>query len=63
MWSLGLEKILLVSIVYYYVDSSIVSSRRCPRVFLQRGLKFTSDREDLLVEIYILLSLVFFVPF
>ena len=44
-------------------DSAIYSSRICTRVFLQLELKFTSDREDLLVEICILLSLVLFRPF
>ena len=38
----------------------MVSSRRCPRIFPQLGLKFSSDREYLHVEIYILLSLVIF---
>ena len=58
MWGLGLEEIILVSLVKYTGDSTTVSSRRCPRVFIQLGLKFTSDKEDFLVEIYIFLSLV-----
>ena len=43
-------------------DSSIVSSRKSPRVFLQIGLKFTPGREDFLVVIYSLLSLVLLGP-
>ena len=40
-----------------------MSSRICKRVFIHIGLKFISDREDFLVEIYILLSLVLFGPY
>ena len=29
----------------------------CPRLFIQLGLKFTSDREEFHVEIYILISI------
>ena len=57
------EDILLVGIVKHTGWSAIVSSRICPRVFLHLGLKFPSDREDFLVEIYILLSLVLFGPY
>ena len=45
-------------IVNHAGDSAIVASRICPRVFLHLGLKFCSSREDFLVEMYILLSLV-----
>ena len=50
-------------IVNHTGDSSIVSIRICTRVFIHIGLKFISDREDFLVEIYILLSLVLFGKF
>ena len=40
----------------------MVSSRTLPRVFILLGLKFTSDREDFIVEMCILLSLVIFGP-
>ena len=49
-------------IVKHTGESAIVSSRRRPIVFLHLGLKFTSDREDLLVEKFILSSLVLFGP-
>ena len=57
MWGLGLEYITLVSIVNHNGESSIVRISIFPRVFLQLGLKFNSDREDFLVEMYIYLSL------
>ena len=53
-----MEDILLDIVVNHTVDSEIVSSRRCLRVFLHIGLKFLPNREDLLVEMYILLILV-----
>ena len=62
MLELGLEEIILVRIVKHSGESSIVSSKRFPRVFLQLGLKFLSDKEYFHVEIYILLSLVLFGP-
>ena len=41
-----------------------MSSRICKRVFIHIGMKFPSDREDFLVEIYIyFLSLVIFGPY
>ena len=55
-----MEEILLVSIVNHTVNSVIVYSRICPRVFIHIGMEFPSDREDLLVEMCILLSLVIF---
>ena len=39
-----------------------MSSRRCPKVFLHIGLKFTFDREELFVEMCILLSLIILGP-
>ena len=51
-----------MSIVKHIEESDIVSSSIFPRVFIQLGLKFPSDREYFLVEIYILLSLVFSGP-
>ena len=48
-----------MSIIKQTGDSAIVFSRRFTVVFLQIGMKFTSDRGDFLVEMYILLSLVF----
>ena len=50
MLGIWLEEKLLESIVKNTVESGIVSSRRCPRVFLHIGLKFTSDREDFFAE-------------
>ena len=50
---------LLVIIVKRARESAIVSSRRVPRVFLPLGLKFSSDRENFHVEMYIFSSLVF----
>ena len=44
MWGLGLEDILLVSIVKHTGDSVIVSSMIFPRVFIHIGMEFTSDR-------------------
>ena len=58
---LGLEEIILVIELNHTGQSSIVCSRRCPIVFLHIGLKFSSDREYLLVEMCILLSLVLLV--
>ena len=40
-----------------------MSSRICTPLFIHIGLKFPFDREDFLVEIYILLSLVLFGPY
>ena len=56
------EDILSVIIVNHTGESTIVYSRRCSRVFIHLGLKFTSDMEDLLVDMCILLSLVLFGP-
>ena len=50
MWVIGLEDKSLVSIVKHTKNSAILSSRRCPIVFLYIGMKFTSDREDFIVE-------------
>ena len=36
----------------------MVYSRICSILFLHLGMKFTSDREDLLIEMFILISLV-----
>ena len=58
MLGIGLEEILLVSIVKHAGESAIVSSRRFPREFLQIELKFPSDREDSHVKMDILFSLV-----
>ena len=55
-----LEVIRVVSTVNHTGDSTIYSIRICTISFLQIELEFTSDREDLLVEICILLSLVIF---
>ena len=38
-------------------ESAIVSSRICPRVFIQILLKFPSDREDFFVEMFFLVKL------
>ena len=62
MWGIGLEEIILVIIVYQYGESAIVSSSICTRVFLKLELGFSSDREEFLFEMYILLSLVLFGP-
>ena len=62
MWGIALEDILLVSILKHIGESDILYSRICTRVFIHLGLKFTSDREDFLVEMCILLSLVVFGP-
>ena len=48
-----------MSIVNHTEESAIVTSRRCPRLFLQLALKFPSDGEDFLVEMNIFLSLIF----
>ena len=63
MLGIGLEEILLVTIVNNTLESDIVSRKRFPRVFLRLGLKFPSYREDFLVEKFILLSLVIFDPY
>ena len=52
-----------MSIIKQTGDSAIVFSRRFTVVFLQIGMKFISDREDLFVVIFIFLSLVHFGPF
>ena len=57
------EEKTLVIIVKHTVESSIVSSKIFPRVFLHLGLKFPSDREGFLVEKFILLSFVRFGQF
>ena len=44
MGRLGSEEILLEIIVKHTGESSIVSKRKCPIVFLQIGLKLLSDR-------------------
>ena len=62
MQGLGSEEILLVSTVNNTGESAIVSSRIFPRVFIHLGLKFASDREDLLVEMCMLFSLENFGP-
>ena len=62
MWGVGLEEIILVSILNHTRYPYIVSSRRCTRVFLQIGMKNISDREDFHVEMYILLILLVFWP-
>ena len=62
LW-IGLEDITIVRIVKKTGKSDIVSIRILPRLFLQIGLKFPSDRGDFLVEMYILLSLVIFGPY
>ena len=62
-WGLGLEEKLLVRILKHTGESSIVSMRRCPWVCFKLGLKFTSDKENFLIKMCILLSLVLFGPF
>ena len=62
MWGLELEELIFLNIVRQNGVSDIVSSGRCPRVFIQIGQKFTSHREDSFVEMYILLRLVVFCP-
>ena len=57
-----MEEILSARIANHTGESDIVSSSICPREFLHIGLSFTSDREEFLVEICILLSLVLFGP-
>ena len=54
--------VLLVISLKHTGESDIVPSRMCLIVFLHIGLKFASDREDFLVEMFILLSLVIFGP-
>ena len=49
---------MLVSIVNHAGESAMVYSRICSILFLHLGMKFTSDREDLLIEMFILISLV-----
>ena len=63
MCGLGLEDIILVRTLKYAGEPDKVSSRICPRLFTHIEMKFTSDRKDFLVEMYILLSLVPFRPF
>ena len=58
MLGLGFEDIILMIIVNHTKESSMVSSRICPRVFLHIGLKFPYDREDCHVEMYIFPRLV-----
>ena len=48
-----MELIILVVTVNHTGESTIEYSRICTIVFLQLVLKFTSDRSDFLVEIYI----------
>ena len=62
MLGLGYEDKLLAKIVKNTGESVIVSSRISPRVFLHIGLKCTSYKEDSLVEMCILLSLVILGP-
>ena len=62
MWGIVSEDRLLVRIVKNTGKSAIVSSRRCTRVFLHIGLKFTSNKEDFLVDMCILLNLILFRP-
>ena len=62
MWGIVLEEIILVSIINHTGESEIVSSRIFLRVVLHLGMKFTSNREDFYVEMYIFLSLVPFGP-
>ena len=62
MLGLGLEDKLLARIVKNTGESAIVSSWILPRVFLHIGLKFTYNREELFVEMCILLSLVILGP-
>ena len=52
MLCLGLEVIILVSTINHNGESTIDSSRRYPIIFLYLGLKFPSDSEDFLVELY-----------
>ena len=58
MLGTGLEGTILLSILNHTGESAIVYSRRCPRVFIQLGLKFTYDKKDFLVEMFIFLNLV-----
>ena len=62
MWWHVLEDILLEIIVNHTEESALLYSRISSRVFLQIELKFASDREDLLVEMCVLLSLLIFGP-
>ena len=62
MWGFGLEEILLASIVNHTRDSAIMLSRIYQRVFINVGLKFTSDRENILVEKCIFKCLVIYSP-
>ena len=57
-----MEKTVLVRTVKHTVELDILSSKRFSIVFIYLGLVFTSNREDFLVEIYILLRLVLFTP-
>ena len=48
-----MEDILFVIIVNHTVESDILSTRIHQILFLQLGLKFTSDREDVFFEMCI----------
>ena len=58
-----IEVIILVRTLNHSGESAVDSSSICPREFLQLKLKITSDMEDFLVEVFILLSLVLFGPY
>ena len=62
MLKVGLKVIKLFSTVNHNGESTIESSRICPRLVLQIGLDFTSNKVRFLVEMRILLSLVLFRP-
>ena len=55
-----MEEIILSIIVNYSRDSSIVTIRIFPRIFLHLELKFTSDMREFILEVCILLILVRF---
>ena len=59
MWCVVLELIILARNLNHTRESSTEFSRICPRVFLYLELKFTFDKEDFLVEMFIFLILVF----
>ena len=50
MGGIELKVIIFISTVHHTGESSIESSRRFPRVFLHIEIKFTSDREEFLIE-------------
>ena len=54
--------IILARNVNQNVNSTIGSSRKRPRVFIQIGLKFPFDRGVFLIIMFILLSLAIFGP-